>query len=261
MRDYKTLLREVLKNVKVNLSDVAEKSIVVMLRKFCYKLQKKWSACRYIEEKFLAKNNLWLSKKIMFPALFLKEISSRSMFPTHRQKSAKFFKDISDRHKVRRTKSIRKEYSGNELMFAAKMKMKAEGNIHASKVLDYLLRNPREAETIRNFCEQKEENLPQCSKEKALGMITSLKLSKTQYNMLREASLEDNKNIYPSYYQIEQAKVECYPSKDSISVTEEEAKIKLQSLLDHTTLRILSLIDKKEKEKCSNLLLISKWGL
>ncbi|KAK2579991.1 hypothetical protein KPH14_012297 [Odynerus spinipes] len=77
-----------------------------------------------------------------------------------------------------------KLYKSNDIVltiYKTKIKMKAEGNIHTSNVLDYLLKNPREAEKIRNFCEQKEEKFPQYSKEKALGMMTFLKLSKTTY--------------------------------------------------------------------------------
>lgn len=45
-------------------------------------------------------------------------------------------------------------------------------------------------------------------------------------------------NIYPSYEKILLAKNNCYPKLESIEVSETAAQVKLQSLLDHTTIRI-----------------------
>lgn len=73
-----------------------------------------------------------------------------------------------------------------------------------------------------------------------------------------------NKNVYPCYSLLKKAKTQCYPSEDSITVSETSAEVTLQSLLDHTTSRlfkyleeVLEVIDFEEKQ---NLELISKWG-
>lgn len=102
------------------------------------------------------------------------------------------------------------------------------------------------------------ETKPAFSPDEALGLFLSLKLTKWQYNTLRKSVNEKDNNIFPSYYQVQHAKMECYPSKDAIKVTETSGKIKLQALLDITTRRIMLplIIDSKYKE----LTLISKWG-
>ncbi|KAL4104078.1 hypothetical protein QTP88_019391 [Uroleucon formosanum] len=92
-------------------------------------------------------------------------------------------------------------------------------------------------------------------------MIISLKLSRFQYNTLRNSLLNDGINYYPSYYKIQQAKNEVYPSRDFINVTSTGVEIKLQALLDQTVSRILLAIRKTPNVHVQNkLVLISKWG-
>ena len=95
--------------------------------------------------------------------------------------------------------------------------------------------------------------------EKALRLLLSLKLSKWQYITLRETAIREGaKDIYPSYYKLQQTKLACYPPNQSVSVTDSSARITLQALLDITVKRILqSLSDNVENKQ---LKLISKWG-
>lgn len=102
--------------------------------------------------------------------------------------------------------------------------------------------------------------MPIYSSDKALGILTSLKLSKWQYTTLRACAKEEGILLYPSYTAILEAKKDCYPPKDAIEITERGVKIKLQAILDKTVarfgkfLRLESSLDGKE------LTLICKWG-
>lgn len=46
--------------------------------------------------------------------------------------------------------------------------------------------------------------------------------------------MEHGVDLYPSYYQIQLAKRDCYPPKEIMTFTETSAEIELQALLDLT---------------------------
>lgn len=65
--------------------------------------------------------------------------------------------------------------------------------------------------------------------------------------------------MYPSYSQIQKAKFDCYPDENAIHITDASAKINLQALLDHTSCRILKLLNENSIQS-ENLILLTKWG-
>jgi len=66
-------------------------------------------------------------------------------------------------------------------------------------------------------------------------------------------------NLLPSYEKLLVAKTSCYPEK--ISVSESQAEVELQNLVDHTASRILKLQgDVLANDNVCNLILIGKWG-
>lgn len=62
--------------------------------------------------------------------------------------------------------------------------------------------------------------------------------------------------IYPSYQDLAKAKSLCYPQ--GITITEQEALVELQSLLDHTASRLL--LSLSSMEFPSEVTLLYKWG-
>lgn len=96
--------------------------------------------------------------------------------------------------------------------------------------------------------------------DEVLSLITEAKLTKHQYLLLRRFINSKSQNALPSYHKVLEAKKRCYPS-DEI-VTESSAEIELQSLLDHTTTRILE----SQSDVLSNVdiskefVLVGKWG-
>ena len=92
-------------------------------------------------------------------------------------------------------------------------------------------------------------------------------MTKSAYQTLRTAAKEKKADVYPPYNVVREAKQKCYPQ--NIDVSEDSAKVSLQSLLDHTALRILEqrqdsvheLIEKLPKGERPHLLdLVCKWG-
>lgn len=178
---------------------------------------------------------------------------------TRKGRKEKSFNDCTDRQKRRRVDPFQ-NYSSEVLMYATKMKLRSEGNINASKILEYIsTADPDELQRIRNYCEYPATEVEPYSKEEALALCIDGKLSKHQYGTLRFGAIARNSSLYPSYFQIQKAKLDCYPENRAITVTDSFAKIKLQDLLDHTIKRIFQSMPLKIAEP-DNFILKTKWG-
>lgn len=128
--------------------------------------------------------------------------------------------------------------------------------------MQFLNENPNKVQTVLNFCKNMDQyHSHSYSNEQALALFVSLGLSKQQYINLRKSAQDEHCNIYPSYYKIQQAKQECYPPKNSISINDTFARITVQSLLDNTVKRILDIKDCQAKtEPNTELTLFGKCG-
>lgn len=72
--------------------------------------------------------------------------------------------------------------------------------------------------------------------EDALLIFIEAELTMSQYEVIYQA----NKDVYPCYSYIQRAKQDCYSPK---SVSEIVAEVKLQDLVDHTTLRLYKYLE------------------
>lgn len=85
-------------------------------------------------------------------------------------------------------------------------------------------------------------------------------ISRRQYEIIRST----NKRLYPCYSLLQRAKKDCYPNKSAFRVTETCAEIRLQDLMYHTVLRLLTyledVLELLSEQECTNLVLICKWG-
>lgn len=221
---------------------------------FCSNAKSRWLKSSYNINYFKNDNKEWLQKQMGFSVHTTTTIQNNAISTKK--------KDIflcSEGQKRKRTKAIR-ENPTNEIAHSMKMVLRAEGKIDASKVIEHVvIKRPDDAKRLRMLCEGKVNCLKTqlYSNEKALSIIVDAKLSKSQYNILRDAAIQNEFNPYPSYYQIQKAKEDCYPSSEYISVSEVSAKIQLQALLNHTTYRILKTIPNLTSKKVN---LVCKWG-
>ncbi|GBL75702.1 hypothetical protein AVEN_155009-1 [Araneus ventricosus] len=83
------------------------------------------------------------------------------------------------------------------------------------------------------FQAQKRSSL---SEDQALVLMVDANLSIHQYKVILQQTNKIHKNMYPIYHKIKVAKQLFYPS--DVNVTETFGEIKLQSLMDHTIMRL-----------------------
>jgi len=259
LKDYELLLEMVLANDSFNFSKRARNHLHDPLRIFCSSLYKKWCDANRTYENFIKKHHTWLDKKFNIPnealEIFSVQADSSNLLKT------KPFSQLSYKQKKRRTETLRTNNNVDELAFATKMNMQQSGNKDISKIISYLTNNPEEASKIWAFCKGKSQcNERIYCKEKALALMISLNLSKSKYIQLRMTSIEHDVDLYPSYYQIQLAKRDCYPPKEMMTFTETHAEIELQALLDLTIQRLWKTLKSDTNQKLPNLKLISKWG-
>lgn len=141
------------------------------------------------------------------------------------------------------------------------MTQRAEGNKDASKIIKAITLTPTRATKLQKIMSSTDLNkIKKHTPSEALAIFVEGDFSRRQWEILHSA----NKNIYPCYSLIKKAKKDCYPDEQSMRVTETCAEVKLQDLLDHTSLRLCkyleSVLETISEEKKENLQLIVKWG-
>lgn len=241
LSDFKTLLGVTVEKLNLdNLNEIETCVLSERLRKFCLNVSKRWRGCNRTYEKFVKRNESWIKKDFAWPSFVSRPVKLASKVI---QKKRKKFEDLSLRQKKRRTISLRQE-NVKELSFAITSKMSNCENKDVNKIFKFLSQHPQHVEKVRHFCENIEKyHRHSYSKEKALALYISLKLSKNDYLALRNSAEHEGCFLYPSYYQIQKAKRECYPPQSSIMITDTFARITLQPLLDHTVRRILESLE------------------
>lgn len=227
------------------------------LRKWCNYLSTKWSSSNRSLQPFLKRNEHWLDMDLSFSEEFNCELapcSSTGVSPPLRCKS---FEQLSDRQKRRKTEHLR---NCSDEMFNFVLNKKLRSDDDGVYIFNFIQNHPQHIKTIKEFCENlsKPNNIPGYN-EKMLALYATAKLTRFQYNALRENANDLGRNIYPSYKIIQNTKKECYP--DNITVSESGVNVALQNLLNHTSARFIKLLsDKIEKNTPQNLTMILKWG-
>lgn len=101
------------------------------------------------------------------------------------------------------------------------------------------------------------------SDDEALALFVDTKMTKNQYNVIKQNNKKHNADIYPNYNKLLEAKKRCYPP--GIVIDEISAEIPLQALVDHTidrliTVQIEVLNHISERYTISSLKMWFKWG-
>ncbi|KAL4088601.1 hypothetical protein QTP88_015577 [Uroleucon formosanum] len=146
-----------------------------------------------------------------------------------------------------------------EVLSAAKSKLYKKGQRSAASLFKDSSSSPNRAKKIKSAYKDANKNCPvPYTPDEALAFMIDNKLTKQQYINIRLGSKKRNCDIYPSYENIILEKNNCYPS--NIDITESYCKIPLQSLLDHTTNRILKISSICNKNLNAELEMVYKWG-
>ncbi|KAL4714943.1 hypothetical protein ACJJTC_003094 [Scirpophaga incertulas] len=157
--------------------------------------------------------------------------TSTNSIGTHR----KPFEELTPLVQKRRRVEELLKYNTESLAYATGINAK---NKDVADIIKLITENPEEAITKIATMLKTKKSVPIYSAEKALGILTSCKLSKWQYTTLRSCAKGEGISLSPSYASVLEAKKHCYPPKDTIEVTKMGASIQLQALLDKTVERI-----------------------
>jgi len=109
---------------------------------------------------------------------------------------------------------------------------------------------------IRQFCEEIKRGTDLIDRETALSTFVSAKLTRYQYNIIRDVTKFRFRTL-PSYYQIQLIKKDCLPQRETIEISEIGVKVSLQSVLNHTAFRFIKLL-RPHLNASTNLTMISK---
>lgn len=163
------------------------------------------------------------------------------------------FEEASDRIKNRKIQDLIQTTSTEKLVFATSESLRRTGNTNASSVLkDITTTTLTRAKKYRTAFKTKgiQRRKKLCMHE-ALQLFVDADLSRSQYILIRKC----DKDVFPPYNLLLEAKNKCYPEKDSIIISENSAEVKLQPLVNHTAKRlseylqlVLQTLDEEEKK-------------
>lgn len=260
-----TVLEEYI-TTKLQINNVEEqRRISARVLTFCSDLQKKWITCQRNSKKLYSDHPAWLE------AVFITtetHDSQESSAGSRRGRPPKCFEFAGAKTKKRRLQQLLQSHSTSELSYATRLSLRSSGKRHAAEIVKAATdTTPTRAAKIRKaYKTSLEKTTSVFTPEEALAMLIDLKLTKNQYILLRKRSRDKGIDMYPSYEAIKKAKEECYPQKESITITESSAEVRLQDLLDCTVQRIAT-VQKEVLKQCAGDLFLSsieciyKWGL
>lgn len=242
-----------LENHLLTLTGDSEESKSSLKHRFSYlksQIKQRWAKAHKTEEVFLKNNESWLEGTFEIP------------IKTHQRQGrpCKPFADSSERSKRRKTEEMRASVDPEVIVHAAQLVLQNDGQRDASKVLKEITNTPSSAHQYRKAYAHANETVPPLTPFEALKMFVEADLTRRQYEIIRAT----NKKHYPCYDLLLKAKQECYPPQSALRVTATCAEMDLQSLMDHTVIRlskfleeVLMTLDANER---MSLQLYCKWG-
>lgn len=179
--------------------------------------------------------------------------------PNLTKKQKKAFTDCSLRTKKRRIEEMRESNTKEEIEGAYMQNLRNDSEIDAEIMKGLQDVDVASKELILEIIQGNFTEVIPYTPEEALALIIDLKLSKYQYDLLRSQAKKRHADMYPPYCKVFEVKKNCYPSSDSVAVSEMGTKIELQSLLNHTIERVLKTCDSNSLVD-ENLVATYKWG-
>jgi len=194
----------------------------------CKRIEIFWRDCKRNKTFVLDKHSDWLSKNESFS--FKSDVNTTPKNNIKRGRPKINFSECSSRTKRRRI----------------------------DKIADF---DESAADCLRSAAV--EEKISPASANEIISLIMEASLTKHQYMLIREfVNSKISTELFCSYDNVVKEKNKCYPK--NITVSEAHAEVELQSLLDHTTKRIIELQDNVihnvVADPVCNLKLIGKWG-
>lgn len=243
-----------------------DKNLVLkIIDNFTKKLHEKWNKSKRYLPKFKRINEKWLLEEIIKSG---PRTPLRTINPVNVGRPKLSFAEGSRQTKRRRVEAELASKSEEELCFATEIKLRAAGKRDAAALLQKIRFSPKKATRLKKIEEGRNARLDNVSfsAEEALAFFVSFKFTRHQYIGLRALVNEKGfKKLFPTYDKILEAKKHCYPN--NILVTNSSVEVPLQSLLDHTTSRVVKVQKEVFERSFDNvegpatpLKLITKWG-
>lgn len=278
-----SVLFEVFVNA-VNLSESEKKELKQFCQTYTCALKQKWILSSRARHTFIKKFETWLGKDIIWPKNLKEKMTpllsaekqpcSSSHFSVNEDASTscqpdmcsvststsimierKPFSELSPLQKRRRVQELLTN-STESLAYATGLKADSQD---AADIIKLVIEKPEEATKLKELLKPKKA-VPIYSADKALGILTSLKLSKWQYLTMRASAIAEGVSLYPAYNAILEAKKEVYTSRETTEFNKSGARVQLQAVLDKTVARFGKFLRLEDSLAGKELLLICKWG-
>lgn len=260
-------INRVINFVKTSFGDLSvteeqDTQLKVFLKKECEKIRVKWDRKQRRLDLFLKDYEQWLNEDLTFTMLVSAENASKPSTSSGRPQ--KTFVESSKKSKKRKVQHLLKDYSKDQLTFAAQLSVRASGKRDAATLIEELsTASPKRATTYkkaRKIVSTSKEQRPY-TPEEALAFFISNNFTVQNYKNVQQEAKERGFNLYPCYDHLVQVKKQCYPAVENITVTDVSAEVNLNAILNHTALRICKyILGERLDTSVLDYNLIYKWG-
>src|SRR5690348_230788 len=124
-----------------------------------------------------------------------------------------------------------------KLLLATTMSSRKEGQKELTTLLKHAAISPARPAKILKAYKSSTVGRPY-TPEEALAQLIDEGLSKSTYENIRKQNISLGHRINPPYGKVLEAKQRCRPPREALKVTEVSAELSLQSLLEHTAVRL-----------------------
>lgn len=256
------IVQDILRRFSIeNINPCTEEKLKNNLKFLVSKIKKKWQEASRYRDLFLRNNDTWLNKMFIFKYT----CDVYEPLPTASGgRPIKAFDECCAKTKKHKVRDILNSRSVSELSFAAEVAVRKSGKRDAANIIREVAHSSSDIATeIKKLRMSKSTETRLFSNEEALAIFIDCKLSKNSYKLLRKQALKINHNIYPSYYQLAKAKMDCYPPGiGDMTVTEHCVNFNIQSLVDLTTKRLILAHSTvfRNLPSVTTFTMICKWG-
>lgn len=237
----------------------SQNSINEQIFNFVRNLKRRYKDCDQSKQKLYQRCKQWLERDLVIE--FQVKPPDKNEGSIGRP-SKLFEEEMSERNKRRKLNKLNADFGSENIKDAFLHQLKSDRKYKKAKIVQHVISATpsRTTRILNSIPTPKEEK--KFTPEEALGLFLDLKLTKHQYYQLRQRALQKNVDLFPAYGDILSAKKECYPPNDAIKITEKSAEVELQSLLDHTSERLLQSLEMNDFKRYGNchLTLYCKWG-
>lgn len=244
------------------LSKISEKRLKEVVKVFVSKLLTKWKQSHQVEERFMKNNTFWIEGEVNFSYLQHTVCTPKT---SSQGRPKKLFGEKCKRSQQRDIRPIVLELCSEKLGYAIQSSLIKSGKRTAAKVVDLAISStPKRLKKMKQVHDSSLTfTMELYTPEEALGIMVDLGLTKDDYITLQRGAKRKGANIYPSYPSIAEVKKKCYPP--GMFITESEATIPLQNLLDLTISRLAQIqsevLLQNVPDEVININVFYKWGL